>query len=141
VTLISADAAPSPTGFVTDGTYASAFRSATFPTTMNMADASGRTHALLVFFTRAGPVTATVDLAIVQGDTGGVADTLVAVAPQKTLNFGATGQPRLRARLGTVLPLADGTAGRIIIALARMTLLPGPSGITCVVQDGCALDL
>ena len=136
---LSADAPVVPAGFVADGTYGAAFRSATFPISMNVVDATGRTHALLVFFTRTEPASASVNLAIDAGDTGETPGTLVAVAPERTLHFGTTGRMRSRRRLRVVLALAGGAAQALVVDLASMTMQPGPSGIGCVSQDGCAL--
>jgi hypothetical protein len=136
---LSADARSIEGGFVADGTYVSAFRTSIFPGSMSVVDAAGHAHALLMFFTRTGRASATLNLAIDAGDTGGTPGTLVAVAPEQALRFGTSGRLRSRWRVRAVLPLADGPAQPILVDLASMTMRPGPSGIVCMSQDGCAL--
>ena len=111
-----------------------AFDTSNFSTTISLGDSRGTAHDLTLFFTRIGPDEWTVAPGV-QAEFA--SDTLVLLAPVRTLRFNARGRMRTGRRTVVSAQFSGATPQRIVIDLSEMTQRPSPSGISGLTVSGC----
>ncbi len=121
-----------------DGTtFASAFATSNFPTSVQVFDSLGGAHDVTVFFTKVGTNSWQVRMGVDAGDTGGTPGNLQIInGAGGTVTFNTDGTVNTSGSLTGNVTFSGAAAQAITLDLDNFTQVAGPSGVGSVTQDG-----
>lgn len=129
--------------FVDDGTVGSAFSTSNYATSADVFDALGGARMLFLFLTHEGPQSWTVQMGVADEASweiianGGGRFQIVDTANHR-ITFGRNGRVVAGRIVRVTLP-GDGAPQLLSVDLSGLTESAAPSGVSCVLQDGCAM--
>ena len=117
--------------------FATAYATSTFPTSVQIFDSLGGTHDATLFFRKTAPNSWQVFMGVDAGDTGGVPGALQIInGGGGTVTFNPDGSVNAVAGLAGAVTFSGAAAQTVQLNLDQFTQVAGPSGLNAVTQDG-----
>jgi flagellar hook protein FlgE len=130
--------AASPGAGPFDGTsFASAYATSDFSTSVQVFDSLGGAHEMSLFFTKTGANAWQVHMGVDAGETGGTAGNLQLVnGAGGTVTFNTDGSVASAAGLTATMTFSGAAAQNVALDMNDFTQVSGSSGVSGVTQDG-----
>ena len=117
--------------------FASAYATSDFSTSVQVFDSLGGAHEMSLFFTKAASNTWQVHMGVDAGDVGGTAGNLQLVnGAGGTISFATDGTVSTSGNLSANMTFSGAAAQTIALNLNNFTQVSGTSGLSAVTQDG-----